>query len=811
MFKRFCLFILVMVSPSVFSQAVPTLQFLDRLLDQEIIPSTKHQELAELYDYDTSSHAYFVKTFGWYNTENKALTQANGMVTVIKNDDSIRTLNLKAYCTTILDHKERRNSTVTYGAYYYTRLDPLIVALWARENLYDSLALQFYEQALDSPYTRTQARAVKHINNQLAWSVYIQLIDLLQYGELQQCIQLVSIYEKYHLDAVRYQQGRALCTDIRRRIKEEQHLKVPIDSLPIDFTQWDTATKISFLIQSLDQVNESSTMMLTHFDFDWRVTELIKLGNAAIPELINTLDNDQRLTRSTHCQRSFNFNRSILSVSEVALRVIEKIFRHSFYSAPSTSSSYTTTGLKTKAQISIDIHNYWKKHQNTPYEEVLFSHLNNPNLSINAKRKAFKTLVFFPRLTENGGYRYYFGPKNIPPINPLIQKFHSPSIGELGIPLLMEELQYADSSNINHDSLRIHQQYGHYYRILADSSVCSDLVKVYDQEKRWLIKANWAYTLDVLGQSTTLLRLFRSLRHHDFTTTDKKLVSTLIQYFSERPYAQSHHFIEKLIRQNDSFTQVWQHGIASMSFQWSYDWVSHPQGVVYLTQLLEDTSSIGSGWIEDHYYYFHHEFTSRSSSGSSSLTNQDVTTYHVHDTIVLLKKHLAAESLSSITMGVPKYHPLLKKSDSILTLYQAYYNHFHKMEINTSSSLIKVSGQDSFFERLQLVVPNISLSKAATLHDLIKGKALFHIPHQKMKKVDYPLQVATFSLPNTPAIPIEGYILQAEQNEAGHYYVGVVTNTCFYFLKKNVYEDKWQLIDTVNEVLIPQVLNINEY
>jgi hypothetical protein len=52
---------------------------------------------------------------------------------------------------------------------------------------------------------------------------------------------------------------------------------------------------------------------------DRRVRELIGLGEAVVPALIDAMEEDERLTRSFHSWRDFARSRTVLSVREAVL------------------------------------------------------------------------------------------------------------------------------------------------------------------------------------------------------------------------------------------------------------------------------------------------------------------------------------------------------------------------------------------------------------------------------------------------------------------------------------------------------------
>jgi hypothetical protein len=72
--------------------------------------------------------------------------------------------------------------------------------------------------------------------------------------------------------------------------------------LPKEFQGWDERERVAWLIDSLDEVTviQASQPGNVNLAEDFRVKELTRIGDAVVPDLIETLDNDPRLTRSEH-------------------------------------------------------------------------------------------------------------------------------------------------------------------------------------------------------------------------------------------------------------------------------------------------------------------------------------------------------------------------------------------------------------------------------------------------------------------------------------------------------------------------------
>ena len=95
------------------------------------------------------------------------------------------------------------------------------------------------------------------------------------------------------------------------------------------FDRWDAQKKTAYLIDALEEVDARQWGQPGGVDLvsDRRVAESIRLGNQAVPSLIDALENDERLTRSVHFWRDFARFRTVLGVREAVLTALMSILR----------------------------------------------------------------------------------------------------------------------------------------------------------------------------------------------------------------------------------------------------------------------------------------------------------------------------------------------------------------------------------------------------------------------------------------------------------------------------------------------------
>lgn len=90
--------------------------------------------------------------------------------------------------------------------------------------------------------------------------------------------------------------------------------------------------------------------------------QLVKLGEAAIPALIENLTNP-RLTRSVACRDFDKFSHFVLTVGDVALATLEQIASREFYKSPTSEGTLSSDG-KAK-EVRAEVEKWWTARQTT--------------------------------------------------------------------------------------------------------------------------------------------------------------------------------------------------------------------------------------------------------------------------------------------------------------------------------------------------------------------------------------------------------------------------------------------------------------
>jgi hypothetical protein len=142
---------------------------------------------------------------------------------------------------------------------------------------------------------------------------------------------------------------------LRKMIKEDAEHAAWLASYPN--AQNDSTGRVTELIFQLREQNGEQLYCPGKCDIfvtllgkkDTPAHQLVKLGYAAVPQLIEHLDDD-RFTRSVDCQRPYFFSHSVLRIQDCVLAILERITGRRFWKSPYISymSQDTLACVETK-------------------------------------------------------------------------------------------------------------------------------------------------------------------------------------------------------------------------------------------------------------------------------------------------------------------------------------------------------------------------------------------------------------------------------------------------------------------------------
>ena len=670
----------------------------------------------------------------------------------------------------------------------------LALAAWLYRLGQEKLAAQALAQARqgEDKDPRGQLRGA------LAWSTFAQMIhaymvraddEALTHGE--------RLLKRYgDIAEKEYKQARDVVDDLQRRKKAGTFGKTPIAKWPDGADKWDTKKKVAFLIEQLDEVDARQTGQPGGVDLasDTRVLALIELGDVAVPDLIEVIAKDSRLTRSVHFWRDFARSRTVLTVREAALAAVMSILRVSVFD----------TAEKLRA--------YWQEYGGLPFDERMMKVLTNPKADSRMAMEAAYNLAHLgqPRTPGTTVGSANTGPRP-DKLNPAIAKFSNPTAAEAILAALDRDLKAHDAQPKKdaRDSFRqgIENSYLGALVALGDKRIAEELAKRGAAETHPRMRWNWALAGHWLGESKLLASLaddFRTGKIVPPADTGKpdagkpdagkpdagkpdagkpdagkpdmakgkgrafRELEKILTVLISAPTPETDRALSALADPKHPWHDVTVRAIlaARPNSGDGGPWLAHPYCLPILRRALDDVTPTGARWVIDKNMLWHKEGTGGSGRTVPALLadpkkRRDEAAERVCDQ--------AAEKLSEIVVGMPAYHPLLSDADKRLEAIKAAFDRFagrYKAAAWEIRQVLGASWWDQFF------VPDIApLGRTATADDVKMGKAIFQLG-LKGKLADLKLP-AVGRLRGEAARRV--MIVQAEMGPGGEVTYGVIS------------------------------------
>jgi hypothetical protein len=303
------------------------------------------------------------------------------------------------------------------------------------------------QRGRDEKERSVEQALVAELRDELAWSAFAGMVHAyMMRADVEALASGERLMKQYAEEAKAYKQAPAILAELKRRKAAGTFGKESPKSLPEGFDALSTAKKVQHWIDALDEVDARQHSQPGGVSLTWdeRVKELIKLGDAAVPALIDTVEKDQRLTRSVHFWRDFSRDRTVLAVREAALAAVMTILRVRVFETHSTGDNFTTHGEKGAADVAAKLRAYWVRYGKYPFDERMMKVLTDPKQSPEAWREAAYNLGFIGRERDLGTMFatdwVTHGPASK---NPLVNKFKQPTVAEAMLAALDRDLAAA--------------------------------------------------------------------------------------------------------------------------------------------------------------------------------------------------------------------------------------------------------------------------------------------------------------------------------------------------------------------------------
>jgi hypothetical protein len=627
----------------------------------------------------------------------------------------------------------------------------------------------------------------------LTWSAFAGLVhaymvradeEAMRHGE-----RLLRLYPKeVEKD---YPQSNAIVEDLRRRKQEGIFGRDREAQLPEGFDQWEVKKQLAHLIQSLDEVDarqwgQPGDVPLA---FDRRVRSLIALGDAAVPDLIDTIEKDQRLTRSVHFWRDFGRSRTVLGVREAALTAVMSILQVRVFDPRSTGDSFTARGDEGTKQVVAKLRAYWKNYGNMPVDDRMMRILMDPiaaseatreaadNLAQVGARRTLPTTVVSDRVASR--------PKKP---NPAVAKFNNPTAAEAILAAMDRDLavlEKAEQNNLNdYDRRRIEDAYLFPLINLGDARIAPVLATRGRDAATVRMRRKWAYACHWLGDPQPLAGFAADFRDGKIklppndqpNTNDDDQPGTveldgIVEYLAAVRTSDADQALMALADpKHPSFSSATKRVLSNhIRFREQDGWFASPFCLVILRRALDDTKPNGTILkIEGDQVNATYPNGSSGSSIPEILSDPQSRRTEANERVC----DATAEKLSALVVGLPGYHPLLNDFEDRLRALRSSFDRLQGVLRRTTSAEDEI-----FINRLHepMFIPDFGvLERPATAMDVSTGKAIFHLDGLgKTTMMTLPSSAVLRRDEKQPHAP-QVLIVQAEVDSNGELIYGII-------------------------------------
>jgi len=711
----------------------------------------------------------------------------------------------------VLNKKEEatfdRMDQIAIGAYNY---HPLIIAAWCfakeKQELAQKIINHWQEQHPDLPFES----AIKKWRTSLNWTHFAGLVhhyairkDRLAFRHGMQLNELLPD----GLDAD--PQSKAVFEQVKNKLKVKPMTAKRAEEPPKDFDTWELSPKIDFLISALDEVDQRQSGQPGGVPLheDWRVHELIKLGDTVVPRLIAVIETDKRLTRSVHFWRDFSPSRTVMNVKEAALSAIMSIWQDPIFRPVSTGDNFTSRGEEQAQILAKQLREQLATYGNKTLDERNLEIMLDTSKSFRERRKAIDVLARFgidrgigttvwtDRLKENAF-----------DVNPLIQKYTDPPLYQMIYEVMQAELADYDQEKgytdfvvdeLQEDTRTINGRYyienSYFYDLtrLGDTDVLALYKAIYQTSKSTRLQRQAAYHSYWLGDSTLWEDYCLRLQKGEIKIP--RLKQKKGDYYNNKPKHQL-----RFVALEDILLAL--HRIGNkISLETTAKITSpkHPYYPIVEDRLLWACKGYeGSSGFDFKDAWENPAFCFRIySSFLQKKKYADVDVYlgesgGTFDRRISLRLHpmwyrsdfeeskqkaricdLAAIKLYQLIWGIPISHPHLKDKDERIARQQAFLKRFKKLRRISTYEYNHINDLSLGARYIPDLKP---LERPATPQDVEEGKAIFSLSNSRIKEMSLPAW-GIVKAHQAYKKPMKAIIVQAEVAADGTLYYGAFT------------------------------------
>jgi hypothetical protein len=526
---------------------------------------------------------------------------------------------------------------------------------------------------------------ISQLNHNLAWRAFSGGVHAyMQRADAEALRHIQRLKDKYPGHMTKFGDGDQLLAELIRRKKAGTFSKPALEK-PKDFAEWSAVQKVTWLTEQLDQVDarQDSQPGGVSLASDWRVRELIMVGDVAVEPLIDVLENDTRLTRSVHFWRDFSQSRTVLSVREAALTAVMSILKVRVFEVASTGDNFTNRGDEAAKTTVARLRAYWKKYGSMPFEDRMMNVLTDEKSNPEATREAAMNLA---RLGESRAFGttvwsdvHEHDPEAKKKPNPAVKKFSNPTAAEAILAAMDRDLAQHDANE--RDNLyeyrrrQIESEYLHAIILLGDTRMAKPLRERSEKTRSIRMRRKYTSACHDLGDSEPINKYANEFKvgRIQLPKTDDpqwnwndqegvKELAGIIQTLASADTPQAQSAIWALSDPKHPAYKMAARSVRELGIGWhdQRGWFLHPYCIAILRRDLDDKTSTGKTlFVKDDLYLEEYD------RGSSSTDIPEIIADPAkrNDRVAERRCDAAATKISRLVIGLPAYHPLLKDAD----------------------------------------------------------------------------------------------------------------------------------------------------
>ncbi len=652
----------------------------------------------------------------------------------------------------------------------------LVIAAWLYHFGKTELAAQVIAHA-----PRDRAKEVAVLKKWLAGESLNRMLQCFGRHEDQAALDHGErLMRLYPAEAKKLAQAIPLLEDLRRRKQEGLMGAKSAPRLPAAFAGWNNHEKLAYVINGLDRIPESvSYEQEDSRGFGYKeaspyITALLQMGEAAIPDLLDAIEKDERFTRCVQGPWKYDTIGHADTVRRASLCIIYRILKTRYLDPRDPKAEEVGLGELDFKKIVPAARAYWKEFGPLPFEGRMMRVLTDPKASFPALREAATRLS----VPSAGYWTHPHRIKFFVP-SPVVLMFAHPTAAE-GVLAVMERDLANDDAGDAPDHNRAYHEPLYFSALIqiGDERIAPELARRATNETNALMRLRYAHACFRLGNSRPLLDMARdfALGKVALRTESDPLrwqLEHIVGYFAAVKLPATDEALYKLVEPRHRYHQDALKGIVDrlVVYETAGDFNSHPFYIGLLRKLLDD-----GAMTPVRMSYREGEGLPIAYGGGGTMGNciapdilQDPKMRRAEAAV--RRCDLAGEECR-LFAGLPEYHPLLKDFEGRLAAIRDAIDKFPgRYRVLTPVEIFVITGNEWGVSFAPDIKP---LGRPATAHVGTDGTAIFHLDGKgTLPKLELPACGAWPKLANEKTARA-CLIVQAEMLADGDIFYGVI-------------------------------------